>query len=65
MFAFFRAPIPWSAVVKRTVREIDEDPSGPYGAIVTMLWFYLSSLAVLIGAELNAVIEHASRSTAA
>lgn len=34
------------------------------GAIVTMLWFYLSSLAVLIGAELNGVIEHASRSTA-
>ena len=35
------------------------------GAIVTMLWFYLSSLAVLIGAELNGVIEHASRSSAA
>jgi len=25
-----------------------------------MLWFYVSSLAVLIGAELNAEIEHAS-----
>jgi membrane protein len=25
-----------------------------------MLWFYVSSLAVLIGAELNAGIEHAS-----
>jgi membrane protein len=25
-----------------------------------MLWFYLSTLAVLIGAELNAEIEHAS-----
>ena len=35
------------------------------GAIITMLWFYLSSLAVLIGAELNGVIEHASQSTAA
>lgn len=35
------------------------------GAIVTMLWFYLSSLAVLVGAELNGVIEHASRSTPA
>jgi membrane protein len=32
------------------------------GAIVTMLWFYLSGLAILIGAELNGVIEDASRS---
>jgi membrane protein len=35
-----------------------------YGAIgaviVLMLWFYVSALAVLIGAELNAEIEHAS-----
>ena len=35
-----------------------------YGAIgaviVLMLWFYVSSLAVLVGAELNAEIEHAS-----
>jgi membrane protein len=30
------------------------------GVIVTMLWFYLSALAVLVGAELNAEIEHAS-----
>ncbi|HWF84856.1 MAG TPA: YihY/virulence factor BrkB family protein [Vicinamibacterales bacterium] len=30
------------------------------GAIVMMLWFYLSALAVLVGAELNAEIEHAS-----
>ena len=30
------------------------------GAIVMMLWFYVSALAVLIGAELNAEIEHAS-----
>jgi membrane protein len=30
------------------------------GAIVTMLWFYLSGLALLIGAELNAVVEHES-----
>jgi membrane protein len=30
------------------------------GVIVLMLWFYLSALAVLIGAELNAEIEHAS-----
>ena len=30
------------------------------GVIVTMSWFYVSSLAVLIGAELNAEIEHAS-----
>jgi membrane protein len=35
-----------------------------YGAIgaviVALLWFYLSGLALLIGAEMNAVIEHAS-----
>ena len=30
------------------------------GIIVVLLWFYLSSLAILIGAELNAEIEHAS-----
>jgi membrane protein len=30
------------------------------GVIVLMLWFYVSSLAILIGAELNAEIEHAS-----
>ena len=30
------------------------------GAIVLMLWFYVSSLAVLVGAEVNAEIEHAS-----
>ncbi len=30
------------------------------GVIVLMLWFYISSLAILIGAELNAEIEHAS-----
>jgi hypothetical protein len=30
------------------------------GVIVTMLWFYVSSLAILVGAELNAEIEHAS-----
>jgi membrane protein len=34
------------------------------GAIVTMLWFYVSSVAILIGAELNGVIEEARRSTA-
>jgi membrane protein len=30
------------------------------GAIVLMLWFYVSALAVLVGAEVNAEIEHAS-----
>jgi membrane protein len=30
------------------------------GAILLMLWFYVSALAVLIGAEMNAEIEHAS-----
>ena len=31
------------------------------GVIVVMLWFYLSGLAVLVGAEINSEIEHASR----
>ena len=30
------------------------------GVIVLMLWFYISGLAILIGAEMNAEIEHAS-----
>jgi membrane protein len=30
------------------------------GVVVTMVWLYVSSLAVLIGAELNAEIEHSS-----
>ncbi len=30
------------------------------GAIVLLLWFYVSGLAVLVGAELNAELEHAS-----
>lgn len=30
------------------------------GVIVLMLWFYISALAVLMGAEMNAEIEHAS-----
>jgi membrane protein len=30
------------------------------GIIVILLWFYLSGLAIVIGAELNAEIEHAS-----
>jgi hypothetical protein len=30
------------------------------GVMVTLLWFYVSGLAMLIGAEMNAIIEHAS-----
>jgi membrane protein len=30
------------------------------GVVVLMLWFYISSLAILAGAEMNAEIEHAS-----
>jgi membrane protein len=30
------------------------------GVIVALLWFYVSGLAILMGAEMNAVIEHAS-----
>lgn len=30
------------------------------GVVVLMLWFYISGLAILVGAELNAEIEHAS-----
>lgn len=40
------------------------DYNATYGAVagvmVLMLWFYLSGLAILVGAELNAEIEHAS-----
>jgi len=40
------------------------DYNATYGAvgavIVLLLWFYISGLAILIGAELNAEIEHAS-----
>jgi membrane protein len=35
------------------------------GIIVTMLWFYVCGLAILAGAELNAVIEQAIRSASA
>jgi membrane protein len=31
------------------------------GIIVTMLWFYVSSLAILVGAECNGVIDHSFR----
>jgi membrane protein len=30
------------------------------GIMVLLLWFYLSGLVILIGAEMNALIEHAS-----
>jgi membrane protein len=40
------------------------DYNATYGAVggvmVLMLWFYVSSLAILVGAEMNAEIEHAS-----
>jgi membrane protein len=40
------------------------DYEGSYGTvggvIVLMLWFYVSGIAILAGAELNAEIEHAS-----
>ena len=36
------------------------------GAIVTMIWFYVSGLALLVGAELNGVLERdAAPSTSA
>ena len=41
------------------------DYEGSYGTvggvIVVLLWFYVSGIAILTGAELNAEIEHASR----
>ena len=40
------------------------DYNASYGAVggvmVLMLWFYVSGLAILVGAELNAEIEHSS-----
>jgi membrane protein len=45
------------------IRHVD-DFTATYGAlaglIVVMLWFYLSGLAILVGAEVNAEIDHAS-----
>ena len=44
--------------------QIMPDANAAYGAIggimVLMLWFYCSGLALLLGAEMNAEIEHAS-----
>jgi membrane protein len=38
-----------------------EESYGTLGAIILlMLWFYLTGLAIIIGAELNAELEHAS-----
>ena len=34
------------------------------GAMVLMLWFHVSGLAILIGAELNSEIDHAATLTA-
>ena len=37
---------------------------GPLGAVVAiMLWFYLTAYAVLLGAEVNAQLEHAREPT--
>ena len=33
---------------------------GVGGVIVLLLWFYVSGIAILVGAEMNAEIEHAS-----
>jgi membrane protein len=35
------------------------------GVMVALLWFYFSGLAILLGAQLNATIDHASRSVQA
>ena len=39
------------------------DYTATCGAIVTMLWFYVSGLAILIEAELNSIMEDAWRSS--
>ncbi len=45
------------------------DYTATYGAIgtaiVTMLWFYVSGVTILVGAELNAVIEQRIRDASA
>ena len=45
---------------RRTSRDYNATYGAIGGVIVLMLWFYVSALAVLVGAELNAEIEHAS-----
>jgi membrane protein len=60
------ATLLWLAVslVLKTYYQLVPDANAAYGAIggimVLMLWFYCSGLALLLGAELNAEIEHAS-----
>lgn len=60
------ATILWLAVslALKMYYQLVPDANATYGAIggimVLMLWFYCSGLAILLGAELNAEIEHAS-----
>lgn len=42
MFTFFRAPIPWSAVLNRTLREIDEDRC--FGLAAQLAFYFLLAL---------------------
>ena len=44
----------------RTSRSYNETYGAIGGVMVLLLWFYVSGIALLIGAELNAEIEHAS-----
>lgn len=42
MFAFFRVPIPWSTVISRTLREIDEDHC--FGLAAQLAFYFLLAL---------------------
>jgi hypothetical protein len=51
---------PWLSSVRRAVCGLQRDVWGRRWRDRPSLWFYISGLAILVGAELNAEIEHAS-----
>jgi membrane protein len=52
------------AIYVRTIAGYDRTYGALAGVIVLLMWFYLLSLLVILGAEVNAAIEHQARLTA-